>query len=354
MQESEGVLCMRVSFRIALAGQVIGVSALYEQTRTFCKNYLTDAPASFEVAVTPADIAFEREKNDREAAVEGHAPGNFSDEYLETLALYRKIVERLLEWDTLLFHGSCISVDSKAYLFTAKSGTGKSTHTQLWKKWFGERAVFINDDKPLLKISAQGVTVYGTPWDGKHHRSTNTSCPLKAVCILTRNTENSIQRIDKKAAYTVKEYNKSNHDEYEKPPIYNFEMHVSLFPGTYKERTEQYENAKERLLPVDGTAYQFAFTPEDFYVFVLAHAHKHYSHSGTGIRTLADIYVMDRHLGGIMDRDEVEQKLTQLGIAECPCFFAASILHRRSNVLELFSGFIDLSKCRIGSSRLVL
>lgn len=175
MQESEGVLCMRVSFRIALAGQVIGVSALYEQTRTFCKNYLTDAPASFEVAVTPADIAFEREKNDREAAVEGHAPGNFSDEYLETLALYRKIVERLLEWDTLLFHGSCISVDSKAYLFTAKSGTGKSTHTQLWKKWFGERAVFIN-------------------------RSTNTSCPLKAVCILTRNTENSIQRIDKKAA----------------------------------------------------------------------------------------------------------------------------------------------------------
>lgn len=109
MQESEGVLCMRVSFRIALAGQVIGVSALYEQTRTFCKNYLTDAPASFEVAVTPADIAFEREKNDREAAVEGHAPGNFSDEYLETLALYRKIVERLLEWDTLLFHGSCMN-----------------------------------------------------------------------------------------------------------------------------------------------------------------------------------------------------------------------------------------------------
>lgn len=38
MQESEGVLYMRVSFRIALAGQVIGVSALYEQTRTFCKK----------------------------------------------------------------------------------------------------------------------------------------------------------------------------------------------------------------------------------------------------------------------------------------------------------------------------
>lgn len=125
-----------------------------------------------------------------------------------------------------------------------------------------------------------------------------------------------VREIFQNRGYKTVSFGKLNHDEYEKPPIYNFEMHVSLFPGTYKELTEQYENVKERLLPVDGTAYQFAFTPEDFYVFALAHAHKHYSHSGTGVRTLADIYVMERHLGDIMDRDEVEQKLTQLGIAE--------------------------------------
>ena len=125
-----------------------------------------------------------------------------------------------------------------------------------------------------------------------------------------------VREIFQNRGYKTISFRKGNHDVYEKVPIYNFEMHVSLFHGTYKELTEQYENVKERLLPVDGTAYQFAFTPEDFYVFVLAHAHKHYSHSGTGVRTLADIYVMDRHLGDIMDRDEVEQKLAQLGIAE--------------------------------------
>ena len=114
--------------------------------------------------------------------------------------------------------------------------------------------------------------------------------------------------------YTVKEYNKSNHDAYEKTPIYNFEMHVSLFHGTYKELTEQYENVKERLLPVDGTAYQFAFTPEDFYVFVLAHAHKHYSHSGTGVRTLADIYIMNQKLGGTLNWEYVDSELRGLGI----------------------------------------
>ena len=125
-----------------------------------------------------------------------------------------------------------------------------------------------------------------------------------------------VREIFQNRGYKTVSFRKGNHDVYEKAPIYNFEMHVSLFHGTYKELTEQYKNVKERLLPVDGTAYQFAFTPEDFYVFVLAHAHKHYSHSGTGVRTLADLYVMDRHLGDIMDRDEVEQKLTQLGIAE--------------------------------------
>ena len=125
-----------------------------------------------------------------------------------------------------------------------------------------------------------------------------------------------VREIFQNRGYKTVSFGKINHDEYEKPPIYNFEMHVSLFHGMYKEFTKQYENVKERLLPVDGTAYQFAFTPEDFYVFALAHAHKHYSHSGTGVRTLADLYVMERHLGDIMDRDEVEQKLTQLGIAE--------------------------------------
>lgn len=200
MQESEGVLCMRVSFRIALAGQVIGVSALYEQTRTFCKNYLTDAPASFEVAVTPADIAYERQRSARADELEGAAVREHADPYLETLAVYRKLAQLLVQDDILLMHGAVVAVDGQAYLFTAKSGTGKTTHTRLWMRQFGDRAVMVNGDKPLLHITSEGVTVYGTPWDGKEHLSTNTSCPLKALCILTRSETNHIERISKKEA----------------------------------------------------------------------------------------------------------------------------------------------------------
>lgn len=200
MQESEGVLCMSVSFRIALAGQVIGVSALYEQTRTFCKNYLTDAPASFEVAVTPADIAYERQRSARADELEGAAVREHADPYLETLAVYRKLAQLLVQDDILLMHGAVVAVDGQAYLFTAKSGTGKTTHTRLWMQQFGDRAVMVNGDKPLLHITSEGVTVYGTPWDGKEHLSTNTSCPLKALCILTRSETNHIERISKKEA----------------------------------------------------------------------------------------------------------------------------------------------------------
>lgn len=123
-----------------------------------------------------------------------------------------------------------------------------------------------------------------------------------------------VREIFQNRSYKTVSFRKGNHDVYEKAPIYNFEMHVSLFNGTYKELTEQYENVKERLLPVDGTAYQFAFTPEDFYVFVLAHAHKHYSRSGTGIRTLADIYIMNQKLGETMNWEYVDSELRGLGI----------------------------------------
>lgn len=194
---------MPTKFHIAIAGQVVGVSALHETTQEFCRDYLTEEDADFSVAVKPEDIRIEREKSDREAIIEGHEPVAYSDEYLETLSVYRKIAQGLLNYNTILFHGSVIAVDGEGYLFTAKSGTGKSTHTRLWREYFGDRAVMINDDKPLLKITDQVVTVYGTPWDGKHHLSTNTSVPLKAICILERSEANRIAPVTAKEVFPM-------------------------------------------------------------------------------------------------------------------------------------------------------
>lgn len=191
-------------FTISLAGICISVHALYESTRTFCKEYLCDSEdAEFVVSISSEDIAFEREKSKKEEVLEGIPVREFPDNYLETLAVYRKICTLFLERNILLFHGSVVAVDGEAYLFTAKSGIGKSTHTALWRQIFGERAVMINDDKPLLKVTSEGVWACGTPWNGKHGLGCNKMVPLKAICILERASDNRICRISGKEALNM-------------------------------------------------------------------------------------------------------------------------------------------------------
>lgn len=184
------------TFTISLADFCVKINSIYTSTRTFCLDYLCEGKPEFSVTISPEDITFEREKSAKEDILEGIPVRQFPDKYLETLAVYRKICTKLLERDTLLFHGSAIAVDGEAYLFTAKSGTGKSTHTALWRQMFGERAVMINDDKPLLKLTPEGVLVCGTPWNGKHGLGCNKMVPLRAICVLERAEKNTIAPID--------------------------------------------------------------------------------------------------------------------------------------------------------------
>ena len=186
-----------------IADKVIEVTSIYEKVHEYCKDYLTDEPADFSVCITREDIIKEKDKSDSEYAYEGKKSPDFSDTLLEETAVYRKIAEKMPDYDTFVFHGSVVAVDGQGYLFTAKSGTGKSTHTALWREYLGDKAVMVNDDKPILKITDSGVTAYGTPYNGKHRLGCNMSVPLKAICILTRGEKNSIVRIDKAEAYAM-------------------------------------------------------------------------------------------------------------------------------------------------------
>ena len=182
-----------ITGRYEFAGKTVEVNSLHEAVHRYCAAYRTDAPADFSVTITQENIEYERAREE----TPGHA-----DEYLEELAVYRKVSEKMPYYDTILFHGSVIAVDGVAYVFTAKSGTGKSTHTALWRRLFGDRAVMVNDDKPLLHIG-DVVTAYGTPYDGKHKLSNKIAVPLKAVCILERAEENSIVKITRSEAYPM-------------------------------------------------------------------------------------------------------------------------------------------------------
>lgn len=185
-----------------IADRNIIISSLHSEVHCLCRDYCFPlGEADFTVETVQNDIELEREKSVRADQAAGREIRLFSDGYLETLAVYRKIAERMPDFDTILFHGSCAAVDGAGYLFTAPSGTGKSTHLQLWRELLGDRVLMVNDDKPLIRLTGEGPVVYGTPWDGKEHLSTNTCVPLKAICILERADENRIRRISAGEAY---------------------------------------------------------------------------------------------------------------------------------------------------------
>lgn len=187
-------------FRIEIAGKTAEVHSLFESTRDYCRSYLTEKRADFTVTVTREDLEFEQAELRREAEEEGFKPRTFTDPFLDRAAIQRKVAEYLFDQNVLLFHGSAVAVDGEGYLFTARCGTGKSTHTRYWREVLGARAVMVNDDKPFLRIMDGGVLVCGAPWSGKHGLDTNITVPLKGICILERGPENRIRRIGPKEA----------------------------------------------------------------------------------------------------------------------------------------------------------
>ncbi len=102
--------------------------------------------------------------------------------------------------DTLLMHASVTMKDGKGYLFLGKSGTGKSTHSQLWINNIGGCSL-LNDDNPALRV-VDGVTrVYGTPWSGKTPCYRNLDVPVGAIVDLHQAKKNAIRRQSMVEAY---------------------------------------------------------------------------------------------------------------------------------------------------------
>lgn len=88
--------------------------------------------------------------------------------------------------------------------------------------------------------------------------------------------------------YEIESYNKMNHDVYLKAPIYNYEMHVSLFDKSIPGFLEYYTQLEKKYADQGLNRHMDV---NDAYVYIIAHAYKHFIFSGTGIRTLIDIYV---------------------------------------------------------------
>lgn len=187
-------------FTLGLAGHSFAVESLFDSTAHYCIRYPAQDRPEMTLTVTREELDFQQLRLREEALAEGMKIRTFTEPFLERAVLQRKAAEALRPSGIFLLHGSTVAVDGKAYLFTAPCGTGKSTHTRLWREVFGSRAVMVNDDKPFLQLTNGGVLAWGSPWSGKHGLDTNICVPLAGVCILERGRENHIASISAEEA----------------------------------------------------------------------------------------------------------------------------------------------------------
>lgn len=157
-----------------------------ELLRERSKEYRADFPDN-EVQVTlniKDDFISQKQKEIPHLTRDEH-------EYMWTCeAFYRE----LLRYGGMMLHSSCIEKDGFAYLFSARSGTGKSTHTHLWLENLDNTRI-INDDKPALLREKEIWYACGTPFSGKTDENLNVKVPIRAITFLHRSEENRVERL---------------------------------------------------------------------------------------------------------------------------------------------------------------
>lgn len=182
-----------ISMKLFLAGLNIEAETRYEFSDRLTADYRSLADSTdFSVSVSDEDIASEAEKSDVRYPVG----------YLESIALYRKIAEKLPYYDAVVFHGAVIAHEGRAYAFTARSGVGKTTHIRLWLDLFGEDVHILNGDKPILRVIDGVVYASGTPWRGKEGYGVPEMLPLSAIAFIDRAEEPSAEEITPSMALT--------------------------------------------------------------------------------------------------------------------------------------------------------
>ena len=177
-----------------IAGVLVDMEPKYPRTARQSEAYIVAESGKSNVKIRLSDeFLAERQRENPHLSIEDCEYIWIGSEFYNALPVFKG----------MLLHSSAVVYNGKGYLFSAPSGTGKSTHTQLWLKEF-EGAYILNDDKPAIMLTDNGIYVYGTPFSGKTDWNVNTGVPLQGICALERGEVNTIERMDiNEATYRI-------------------------------------------------------------------------------------------------------------------------------------------------------
>lgn len=179
---------------IDVAGIAFRIHTHYNCNLQMLEDYITTKEPVCDVCIEDEKIHKETERLSRK---EKNPP---SEATIEMYALRNIVSESLTKYNCFQIHGAAFAVDQSGYIFTADSGTGKTTHMRLWLKNL-KNAFVVNGDQPIVKID-KDIMVCGSPWCGKEGLNTNTVVPLKAIILMERSNENFVVEISMKEALT--------------------------------------------------------------------------------------------------------------------------------------------------------
>ena len=172
------------------------IDNIYHSVEKECEQYLISDKEDCELSLSMTKEDIKAEGNDVE----------FSNSYLEYIAICRKIAEVMPLHNAFLLHSAVFDVDGTGIAFAAHSGTGKTTHMLLWQKLLGDRLKIVNGDKPIVRFfdeEPNNPYAYGTPWNGKERLGCNMRTPLKHICFIERAKQNSCERVSKTDAVNL-------------------------------------------------------------------------------------------------------------------------------------------------------
>lgn len=171
--------------RYNIAGIIVDMNVQHPRVTRQAEAYIYEGDRPTNVTIELTDEFFE--------ARQAEYP-HMDHDTIEYIWLGAEFYNALIHFGGILLHSSCVVKDDRAYLFSAPCGTGKSTHTQIWLKRYPD-AYILNDDKPALRVTDDGIYAFGTPFSGKTDLNVNKAVKVGGICIIVRDTTNHIERI---------------------------------------------------------------------------------------------------------------------------------------------------------------
>ncbi len=114
--------------------------------------------------------------------------------------------------------------------------------------------------------------------------------------------------------YSVYMFNDGNHDVYLKDPVYNYEIHVSLFGDNFDLKFKDYFSTAFDEAIKDANGFSYSMTDDYYYIYFKAHEYKHWRGGGTGLRSLVDTYVFLKSRQSLLDEEKIKAEFDKLGM----------------------------------------